>query len=223
MIDFTCPHCKQNLHIPDKYLGSRGKCNRCGGQITVLIQDSLVPKMVFGNPPTYKDHDRKCEQLIDSAAKGRRADVEQLLREGANVNARNRYGMMALHVAARSGFVELVNFLLVCGADVNAKAGDGCSALHWAAAAGRKEVVKFLAPRMLHIDVKDKDGQTPLHLAVRVTEVPASDVIEIFDFLLSLGANINVKANDGNTPLREAAELGHPEVAARIRELGGKS
>ncbi len=35
MIDYTCPHCNQELHIKEKHAGKSGRCNKCGGSIVV--------------------------------------------------------------------------------------------------------------------------------------------------------------------------------------------
>jgi DNA-directed RNA polymerase subunit RPC12/RpoP len=35
-MEFICPHCDKTLHIEEKYLGKRGRCNHCGGRIALL-------------------------------------------------------------------------------------------------------------------------------------------------------------------------------------------
>ena len=49
------------------------------------------------------------------------AAVSKLIKEGADVNAKNNYGWTALSHAARSGNAELVKLLLEHGADVNTR------------------------------------------------------------------------------------------------------
>jgi len=41
MIPITCPYCGKKLSIPEQYAGQKGKCNKCGGRITVptLLSD----------------------------------------------------------------------------------------------------------------------------------------------------------------------------------------
>lgn len=35
MVEFVCPHCKNQLQISDEHLGKTGRCNHCGGEITI--------------------------------------------------------------------------------------------------------------------------------------------------------------------------------------------
>ncbi len=48
MIDLTCPHCNQELHIKEKHAGKSGRCNKCGGAIVV---PSLPPVENLSNGP----------------------------------------------------------------------------------------------------------------------------------------------------------------------------
>ena len=70
--------------------------------------------------------------------------VEMLLNNGANVNAKNSYGVTALHIASREGHTDIVAMLLEKGADVNAKTNWGDTALMAASWKGHKEIVKLL-------------------------------------------------------------------------------
>lgn len=45
VIDFVCPHCNQNLSIPEQYLGQSGKCNKCGGSITINVAPPPLAKI----------------------------------------------------------------------------------------------------------------------------------------------------------------------------------
>lgn len=220
MITFVCPHCKHNLQIPEKYLGQSGKCNRCGGKISIVMQTPFVSAIPHASG-IFRSFKQKGEQLIDAARKGDEPAVARLLSEGASANAKDDLGMTPLHAAARGGNLRVTQLLIAAGADVNIKAGDGCTALHWAASAGQMEILRLLAPRVFHIDAKDRDGQTALHLAVR-TSHPRNVVMEIVQLLIARGANVNARCNAGLTPLHEAEEFGYPEVADLLRGHGGE-
>ena len=61
------------------------------------------------------------EQLWDAARAGDVAGVTRALEQGADVNAKSRYGATALTFAADKGHVEVVRLLLDRGADANAQ------------------------------------------------------------------------------------------------------
>lgn len=42
MIYLKCPRCGHDLKIPEKYLGKTGKCNHCGGKVTLV---ALPPEL----------------------------------------------------------------------------------------------------------------------------------------------------------------------------------
>ena len=70
------------------------------------------------------------DQLHDAALEGDIEQVDRLIAQGADVNAKNNNGRMALYIASRNGHTETVNLLLSNGADVNAKgANSGGKAL----------------------------------------------------------------------------------------------
>lgn len=70
-----------------------------------------------------------------------------------------------LHIAARSGRLDIVQKLLRCGVSVTAKTKDGSRPLHYAAAFGQTHVLEALVHAGCEIDAKDDAQNTPLHLA----------------------------------------------------------
>lgn len=77
-----------------------------------------------------------------------RGDVEavrQLLRSGADVDARDRYGQTALMLVAHRGHREMVETLVGSGADLNVTAKYNLSALMLAIVAGHAAIARLLA------------------------------------------------------------------------------
>jgi uncharacterized protein len=81
----------------------------------------------------------------DAIARGDAASVGDLLRRGANVDARDRHGQTGLMLAARAGHRDVAALLIAHGADLNATAKFGLSALMLAVVAGHEEVARLLA------------------------------------------------------------------------------
>lgn len=85
-----------------------------------------------------------CLPLQRAAGRGDTAQVQQLLDQGIDVNARDGNNNTALICAAGSGNTETVDLLLKRGADVNAIDDGGWTALIRAAFRGHAECVKLL-------------------------------------------------------------------------------
>ena len=68
--------------------------------------------------------------------------AQLLVRAGANVKAKNRYGVTPLYPAAVNGDAEMIKLLLDAGADVNTALPEGEPALMTAARTGRADAVK---------------------------------------------------------------------------------
>lgn len=99
--------------------------------------------------------------------------AELLISAGADIDARNRDGGTALHVAAFSEQRETVALLLGEGADPNARDARGATPLHMAAGCdcdedeiGKTAVAKLLIQYGASVEVRDRDGLTPLDVAV---------------------------------------------------------
>ena len=88
--------------------------------------------------------------------------VEMLLNNGANVNAKNSYGVTALHIASREGHTDIVAMLLEKGADVNAKSDGGYTALISASESGHTETVAMLLEKGADVNAKTNWGDTAL-------------------------------------------------------------
>jgi ankyrin repeat protein len=82
--------------------------------------------------------------LIDAAADGDMAKVQELLRSGVDINGHARDDWTALTIAAREGHLGIVRLLLKNGADVNEREGGGHTALFWAEKRGHTDVSALL-------------------------------------------------------------------------------
>jgi uncharacterized protein len=95
--------------------------------------------------------------------------VEQLLKHGATVDARNFCGQTPLMLAVKSGYVHIAEVLLAAGASVSAVCSEsGSTALHYAAASNDADTLKLLLERGADATVVDADGDLPLHVACKL-------------------------------------------------------
>ena len=103
------------------------------------------------------------KQLLKAAESGDIKRTKNLIKDGADVDAKGRYGWTALYIAAKAGKTEVVEELVKAGADVNVKGKYGGTALHWATDNGF--IVQLLLDSGANINVTDDDGWTALHEA----------------------------------------------------------
>ncbi len=160
----------------------------------------------------------KAEPLHDAAMAGDAVRIEQLLQEGADVNASDEMGT-ALHWAILLAHKDVVRLLLERGAEPNAEGTTG-TPLYAAALKGDIESVTLL----LQYGAEPNGGftataetanrSTPLHQAA------SNGYVEIVGLLLERGADPNLVTLDGTAPLHDAAKAGHLEIAQRLVERG---
>jgi len=136
-----------------------------------------------------------------------------LVKHGADVNARNRYGATPLHEAADGGNASVVELLLDSGADLNARNGLGSTPLHVAAYKGNLSIVELLLRRGADPNSRNMYGSTPLH------EAASNSHAGVVRLLLENGADPSIRNKDGKTALNLARESGHVEVAELIEKF----
>jgi|GEM_PF-2622158 len=106
------------------------------------------------------------QELFDAVRQGNLSRVKRCIDQGANVHAiYTILGIKPIHVAAREGHREIIEFLLNKRASVNDRDKDSWTPLHYAAKRGHLEVIQFLLEKDADINVRDGDGKTPLDLA----------------------------------------------------------
>ena len=93
--------------------------------------------------------------------------VKFLVRNGAEIDAKNQNDATPLYIAAQEGQLDVVKFLIEKGANVDEKQKDGFTPLHVAAEKRRLEVVKYLTENGANINAKTNDNKTPLYIAAK--------------------------------------------------------
>ena len=128
--------------------------------------------------------------------------AKALIADGANVNAKDKYGFTALWTAVTYQNYDILTFLLAAGAVDNCKDRDGNTLLMFAIEWTTIEFVEALISAGFNVNAIDKKGNTTLMHAVDCNKP------EYIKALLKAGADPNAKNKTGQTAI-EYAELSH--------------
>jgi ankyrin repeat protein len=191
--------------------GSAAK-NGCNKALSIFISRGLASQpsqdaagrtclsiaMDFGNLET-------AELLINDASLDLNEDYE-----------RKYQSELPLHIAARTGAVEILKLLLSSGrVDVNKADLSGQRALHQACKKGRYSIVELLLPVIDGHNARDNSGTTPFQYAAK------KEHWAVVKLLLESGkVDADSKDDDGRTLLLWATQNRHAEVAKLLLEKG---
>ena len=124
-----------------------------------------------------------------------------------------------LHVASKSGFIDLVDVLIQSGGNVNARNHRGQETpLHLAAQNGHQHIAEFLIQHGSQVNAKTVPWQdTSLHLAAQ------SGHTQVVDVLLQRGSDVNARNFPRQEiPLHLAARNGHQHIAEFLLQHGSQ-
>lgn len=172
--------------------------------------------------------------LYVAALNGKLNIVDYLLNHDADPNkgASWKGNQRPIHVAAKYGYVEIIQDLLHHGAKIDANDSAKETALHIAAWYGRSAAVKFLLDEGANPNAKDIYGYSALHFRYTPQVVKnldgatggpfASNFKEVAVFLVSAGADVNATAENpkGYTPLMAACAVAPIEAVDFLLSKG---
>ncbi len=152
-----------------------------------------------------------------AAQAGQVQNVEFLLGQGLDPNAKDQNGRTPLFLAVTQGQERIVKLLLDRKVATDTVATGGENLLHVAAFYGYLSILEDLFPFCsFSINAADDDGKAPIHKAVWGRPKP-----EVVNWLIAHGANSQLKNHFGYTPLHWAAKHGHVESAkVLLQSLG---
>jgi len=152
--------------------------------------------------------------LYEAAEQGDPAEIEDLLRAGANVNAVIRGDGTPLIGAARRGRLDIVTALLNHGADPNVPApGDG-TALIAAAGGGRVDIVRTLLDHGADPNLPVVGDGNPLISAA------GRGRIDVINLLLARGANLEQVVPGDENALITASAYGQLQAVQLLVSRG---
>ncbi len=165
------------------------------------------------------------EQFLSAVASGDRAKVEQLIREGVNVNAQDGDGQTGLMYAAMIGNKAIADMLIAHGADVNSKSKQGTTPLMAAIISGHKEIVKLLLEKGADANASAAGMSDPAHPMTSLFMAIGKGDLESTKLLIEKGADVNRQASDGQqvlSPLAFALKTGRKDIAQLLTSKGAK-
>lgn len=153
------------------------------------------------------------EQAFQEAALNGDLDmVENLIREGVNVNVTDAEGRTALMYASFNGHTEIAQKLIRADALAGMRDKAGRTALLYASTGPFPETVKLLLENNADPNIIDADEHfTPLMHAA------AEGQLEVVKILLEYGADPSLKDVDGETAYMFAVQKEHLEVASLLK------
>ena len=142
------------------------------------------------------------------------APVESTFRQFTSLS---KSGATPLYYAARCGFRDLVEYLIIkAPKQVIATGGYFMSPMVAALAAGHYQTAKFLYDNGAHPNVKGFRRTTPLHSAANYAD------FEMVRILLEYNADVNARNTEGWTPLHSVSQgpyLGDTKVALSLSKI----
>ncbi len=162
-----------------------------------------------------RPHGRLGQDLFIAIDHRNLAEVQSLLKRGADPNSRNGLEFTPIYIAAASFQNDVVQVLLDSGAKVDARSPYG-NALGFAAGSGNVGAVNMLITHGASIFAKRTDGMTSLMMAANAG---SADVVQI---LLSHKADVQAMDTDHSTALIVAARVGSDRVVSMLLAAGAK-
>lgn len=168
------------------------------------------------------------EGLYHAVCRGKDADMQLLISQGANVNVKDLGGNSLVYIAAVRGYIDVLKILIINSANVEATDANGCKPIYAAALHNQLDIVKYLVQvgadlepygyilmhtaainndiilisllshRGVGVNITDDHGCTALHYAAQ------HEKLDAIKWLVLKGANIDITSRSGYTPIAYA-------------------
>src|SRR5687767_5247233 len=153
--------------------------------------------------------------LVDAAERGNLAEVQALVKKGADINAARVDGLTALHAAVHADRLDIADALLRAGARAAAVDRYGVTPIYLAAVNGNADLLRRLIDAGVDPNAVDPGGETALMTAAR-TGAPAA-----LRVLLERGATVDTREPEfGQTALMIAVRENHDAAVQILLEAG---
>ena len=207
-------------------------------KILIVVIAIIFPNFLLGAAaqlPTAQLPTVSVEQanglLLRAVAQGNHILIGIALMGGANINAENGEGEKAIHLAAATGNLRVLGFLIRHGANINDLTNNEFqrSPLHIAVENENLMVVQHLISQGANLNVFDARRNTPLHLAaahglVDITKALLTGDPHVLDPNHRPTANPYFKNLKGKTPFDFAFEYQSLDIQVLLlRHIGANA
>ena len=139
------------------------------------------------------------EDFFELIEKNKIDEVKKAIRNGFEINTRNKFGSSVVHIAVCENLGEMVKLLIDTGVSLNMQTKDGLTSLHYAAEYSKVELAELMLKNGADLSIQDKYGNQPLWTAT-FNDKGRNDRREIIKLFLKYGADVNHKNNVNKSP-----------------------
>ena len=183
--------------------------------LTVVLALAASVPAACGDDPANRNVDR---ELLAAAYRNDVGEARELIRAGADVNAKDRSEQSAYLIATSEvgDDPRLLELTLAAGADVDAKDSYNGTGLIRAAERGHSTIIARLLETGIDVDHVNRLGWTALLEAVILGEGGRAHVSTVRQ-LVAAGADVGVRDKSGLTALEHARRRGFAAIVRILR------
>lgn len=141
--------------------------------------------------------------------------VTYLLRNGADIKARDKEGMSPLHHSCLNGHFTVAKTLTEYGVYHSCRDNEGMSPLLYACSEGHTHIVHWLTQIGASLFARNNFGDGALHIASQ------AGFVELSSWLVARGVNVMIRNKSKKTALELAREAGHKDLVAYLENIQG--
>lgn len=171
------------------------------------LPENFLTTLRYGNSDRIKDIFKTCSLEATFGGEGKTAVFYSqkmpeeimwwLVEQGADINARNKWGQTPLHdiLSFPQNQSDAVDLLICLGADIHAVTPEGDTPLHYAAAWGQLEAAEMLVEKNADLYARNKKGQTPMeYMLAKANNSNICQILPVAAYFLSLGVPVTDSA-----------------------------
>ena len=145
-------------------------------------------------------------ELATAVTDGNLLRVQELIRNGADINQPEDGCLTPLHLAFLTGKEAIARVLLENNATPKVKSVEGWTTLHCAAKKGVESAIRLCLDHDADIQARTRDGQTALHKVCKSGSMASTKL------LIERGAKVEAVDDWGWTPLHTASAAGFKDI-----------